>query len=250
MSLCLNDSVVIVPAVAYLVPRWVMKIDLHVHSKYSFDSQSEPEEIIDHALRCGLDGILITEHNSFEVSEPWEQYARDAKRNKGLLILRAVEISTSSDHVIAVGFDDDSWNPWRDSSQPRSLSGDEINMYELLIKLHAMGGASIVTHPCRFQRPFRMLEDFEKAKHFTTVEGINGLCSAEDNYRTIEQMRKWNRSYTGGSDAHTPIQVGRAFTEFAHPVFDTTSLIQELKAGDFVGKYGQQQAANVIRDRA
>lgn len=215
-----------------------MKIDLHVHSKYSYDCDSEPEEIIECAVLNGLDGLLITEHNSFAASEPWELLATNSTKNRGLLILRGVEISTSTAHVIAIGFQDDSWNPWKNPARAPSVSEDHINLYELLIRIHEMGGASIIAHPYRQDTKVPLLEDFDKIKHFTTAEGINGLCSSKQNYRAIEQMRSWNRAYTGGSDAHRAEHVGRAFTEFEDPVRDLASLIDELKAGRFVGRYG------------
>ena len=41
-----------------------MRIDLHIHSRYSSDGVLDPEEIIEIARRRGLDGIAITDHNT------------------------------------------------------------------------------------------------------------------------------------------------------------------------------------------
>ena len=41
-----------------------LKIDFHIHSRYSKDAFSMPEEIILRAKSVGLDGIAITDHNT------------------------------------------------------------------------------------------------------------------------------------------------------------------------------------------
>ena len=40
-----------------------MKLDLHIHSKYSYDSFSESSKIVKMAKRKGLDIISITDHD-------------------------------------------------------------------------------------------------------------------------------------------------------------------------------------------
>jgi predicted metal-dependent phosphoesterase TrpH len=72
-----------------------MKFDIHVHSMYSHDSIEKPIKIINKAKKIGLDGIVITEHNSFEASAPWEQY-----KDTGLVVLRGTEYKTREGHVL------------------------------------------------------------------------------------------------------------------------------------------------------
>lgn len=45
---------------------FLMKIDLHCHSKYSFDSKMETDTILETAKERGLDAIAITDHGSIE----------------------------------------------------------------------------------------------------------------------------------------------------------------------------------------
>ena len=45
------------------------RIDLHVHSKYSGDTDAEPEEEIIRAISLDLQGIVFTEHYSYAASE-------------------------------------------------------------------------------------------------------------------------------------------------------------------------------------
>ena len=43
-----------------------MRIDLHLHSRYSHDGQSTLEELIERCAECGLDRIALTDHNTVE----------------------------------------------------------------------------------------------------------------------------------------------------------------------------------------
>ena len=42
----------------------MLKLDLHVHSKYSDDGMGTPREIIKSIQKLGLDGVSITDHNT------------------------------------------------------------------------------------------------------------------------------------------------------------------------------------------
>ena len=50
-----------------------MKADFHVHTSFSFDSESAPEDIINAAIQKGLRTICITDHHDLDFAEPgWE----------------------------------------------------------------------------------------------------------------------------------------------------------------------------------
>jgi PHP family Zn ribbon phosphoesterase len=83
------------------------RCDLHVHTPASADMhekwrQSSPDELVQHALRQGLDVIAVTDHNSVEWCDP----VRKAASGTRLTVLPGVEISTSEGHVLAI-FDPD-----------------------------------------------------------------------------------------------------------------------------------------------
>lgn len=44
--------------------------DLHLHSRFSHDSQAEPEDEIKAGIACGLEGMCFTEHNDFDYRQP------------------------------------------------------------------------------------------------------------------------------------------------------------------------------------
>lgn len=41
--------------------------DCHIHTRFSPDSESEPEEVIEAAVKAGLDGVIFTEHFEADV---------------------------------------------------------------------------------------------------------------------------------------------------------------------------------------
>ncbi len=43
-----------------------MKYDLHIHSKCSSDGVLEPSAVVKIAIKRGLSGIAVTDHNSIE----------------------------------------------------------------------------------------------------------------------------------------------------------------------------------------
>src|SRR3990172_1604999 len=81
------------------------RIDMHVHSKYSGDTDSEPEEAILHAISLDLQGIAFTEHYSYAASD-YAESLKD-KYSDSILILRGVEFSTEEGHCLIFGVDTD-----------------------------------------------------------------------------------------------------------------------------------------------
>ncbi len=50
-----------------------MKADYHVHTSFSYDSDSAPEKMIEGAIQKGIETICITDHHDLEYIEPgWE----------------------------------------------------------------------------------------------------------------------------------------------------------------------------------
>ena len=81
----------------------IFRADLHCHSTYS-DGEFSPEELIALAVRSGLQGLAITDHDTVEAFAIAEPVARQA----GLLLLPSCELSTTlgeeSVHVLAYSF--------------------------------------------------------------------------------------------------------------------------------------------------
>ena len=49
------------------------KIDYHMHTHFSGDSEASPREHIEQAIRMGLDEICFTDHRDFDYPECLEE---------------------------------------------------------------------------------------------------------------------------------------------------------------------------------
>lgn len=195
-----------------------MKFDLHIHSMFSFDSQEKPDTIIKKACKLGLDGIVITEHNSFEVSAPWDDYRRD-----NLVILRAAEYKTREGHVLIYGITSDKY-----------IRREKMPLAELTGIAGGEGWVLVAPHP--FQQYDHCLGELVCSCPELAALEINSRCTLEENERTYLQARDLNLKLTGGSDAHFAARTGRVYTEFDDEIQTMEDLVESLKAGNYTYK--------------
>jgi len=194
------------------------RIDLHVHSKYSGDTDSEPEESILRAISLNLQGIAFTEHYSYAASEYTEGLRE--KYNDSILILRGVEFSTAEGHCLIFGADTD------------KLAIKYAPVGEVVRMVNQHGGVVIPSHP--YRRGNSLGDRIHELAGISAVEGYNGCNMHAFNVRAIEAAKIMNLPYTGGSDAHSPREVGSCFTEFNGEVtYD--NFIGVLRQGDYQG---------------
>jgi predicted metal-dependent phosphoesterase TrpH len=198
-----------------------MRIDLHCHSKYSEDNSLEPEELIEQAIKIGLDGVCFTEHHSIISLWPLERI----KIPEGFYVFRGVEISTDRGHLLVYGVKDDSWNIW--------TSHNYLNTIQVIENVHRLGAICVPAHPFRGWDSFG--EEVFKMDGLDAIETHNGLNMGEMNQKAIDAARLRNFPSIGGSDCHKKEQVGRAITEFKNPVQTIEELIEEIKKGNCKG---------------
>jgi predicted metal-dependent phosphoesterase TrpH len=207
-----------------------MKIDLHCHSKYSPDSYLEPRAIIDQAVSKGLDGICLTEHYSISASLPVE--AMDIP--EGFQVFRGVEISTACGHLLVYGLRDDSWNVW---SRNHYLDVDQV-----IGNVHDSGGICAAAHPFRGHESFG--EAVFSVENLDAVETHNGNDSPEKIRKASLAAQKRNLPSIGGSDCHSGVHVGRAYTEFKNEVHSMEDLVREIKRGNCRGRVNDAEPAS------
>lgn len=195
------------------------KVDLHVHSRFSGDNDSDPEESVMRAISLGLTGIAFTEHYSYEASEPVE--ALREKYADAIVIFRGVEFSSEDGHCLVFGVDTDRL----------ALEGHEP-AEELIREVNAAGGVVIPSHP--YRRGSGIGDLICDLEGICAVEGYNGCNIQAFNSMAIDMARRLKLPFTGGSDAHSPEEVGSCFTEFEdRPAYD--NLVQLLKGGRYSG---------------
>lgn len=200
-----------------------MIIDLHCHTKYSYDCYLEPSDLIKRARELGLDGLCITEHYSYALSRA----VTGEGQGDGLVILRGLEISTNMGHLLAYGVKDDSWNTWSRDNY--------LDIGEVIRTIHLRGGICVPAHP------FRGWDSLGDA--IFTLDGIdavethNGSDGLDENEEAMHAASSLNLPSIGGSDCHSIEQVGRACTEFSNPIRTVDDMIREVKKGNCRGVY-------------
>jgi len=128
-----------------------------------------------------------------------------------------------------------------------------VSVGELRKLVDGVEGVMIASHP--FRGAFIEVEEFfipgltlsvEEAckkpflKFMDTIESLNGQNSDLENEFTVKVCQKLNLQGTGGSDAHSHIEIGRSVTIFENRIENEKDLIKELKAGRFKAEVFRQ----------
>jgi hypothetical protein len=115
----------------------------HVHTTRS-DGQGTVEEVAAAAHEAGLQFVVLTDHNDFAPREP--------AFVQGVLMLPAVEISTSAGHLVAFGMQ-------------TPLDGARAKQ-EGIAAVEAAGGVSVLAHPVQKKNPWTDAEGARRARGF------------------------------------------------------------------------------------
>ena len=196
------------------------KIDLHIHTKYSGDTNAEPDDMVLHAIEANLYGIAFTEHYLYESSAYVDELRE--KFGKDILIFRGVEFSADDGHCLVFGVNTDRMDI---RNEPMS---------EVVRAVNEEGGVVIPTHP--FRGGYSIGERTRELEGICAVEGYNGYSHASQNKKAVEMAKEMRVPYTGGSDAHSPEDVGACYTSFNTKV-TYENFLEVLKAGDYRGRY-------------
>lgn len=205
-----------------------MIIDIHIHTQaLSADSTLDAEAAIQEAMKIGLDGICLTEHN-----RSWALEDIDALRSQwNFPIFRGVEVDTIEGHVLVFGLNKD-------------FEGI-IHVDELRKAVVEEQGVMIAAHPFKGFRVFGFSElnlTPEQAskrsifKSVDAIEGFNGKSNEKENKLAQEVGAMLGMKLVGGSDAHKLEEIGRCVTIFENRLNTERDLIAELKSGRFYGE--------------
>ncbi len=173
-----------------------MKIDLHCHSYYSRDGISSPKKLIKTALKKGLDGIALTDHDT---TKGWPAAIKAAKKLGAVLIL-GEEIKTKQGDILGIFL-------------RKEINGKGKDAGLVIAEIKKQQGIVVIPHPFHFHEKFR--DDLEK--YVDLIDGIEvfnarlPFKSADE--KALKFARKYNLAITAGSDAHCYKAIGYAYTE-------------------------------------
>jgi predicted metal-dependent phosphoesterase TrpH len=167
-----------------------LKIDLHVHTIYSYDSLITPKELVQYAKERGLDGVAITDHGRVDS-------ALKIAKETDLLIVPGIEIESLSGHIVALNVQE---------PVPKGLDASET-----VDRIHAEGGIAVACHPVTF---FKGSLGKRTNSKFDAVEVINS--SAIPFNRSVRHAQllasQLELARVAGSDAHYGPEIGCAYT--------------------------------------
>ncbi len=195
-----------------------MKFDLHVHTRYSEDGEGSIKEYSKEAKRKGLSGFAVTDHNSTRA-------LKEIREIKGLILIPGIEVSTSRGHLIGLGI-------WEEI--PRGLSPEETAE-----RISELGGIVIVPHPERIGSGLSFKEISEILGKIDGIEVFNARSSKRKNLRALEYARERGIPGTGGSDAHSPRQLGYGITEVKGEFSSYEEVLEEIRKGNCLGTGSQ-----------
>lgn len=169
-----------------------MRFDLHIHSNRSSDCALKVDDIIRQAVKRGLDGIAICDHNTVEGSLLAKR--RTKELNLPLLVLSGIEVSTTQGHLIVLGTSE---------NIPPSLTPQET------IRIaHQKGGIVVAPHPFKM-RSIGSVEGLD----VDAVETFNSRCIFGENKKAKEMAQALGKPEVGGSDSHMLATIGIGYTE-------------------------------------
>lgn len=188
-----------------------MKADLHVHTMYSKDGRTTPEELVEYAVAKGIGCIAVTDHNSFE--------AYGMLKDNGKVIIIPAEETSSEGHIVALGID---------RLIPRGLS-----IQETIDRIHEAGGFAIAAHPYRWWSGLG--ERNTMGYPFDGIEARNGRSVPKDNRRSMELAERIGKPVTAGSDAHTPRHIGEGYVILPDTVRTWQDAVECIMSGGTLG---------------
>jgi len=173
-----------------------LKWETHCHTIYSnrhrrsFDALNTPREMLEAAIAKGLQGMIITDHDSVMGGLAGRKAAR---MYKDFQVIPGAEISSRSGHILAIGIE---------ANVPKRLSVEET-----VERIHDLGGIAIASHP--FSRRVRPSLGEESLKT-DGVEVFNATNRGLANVQAVSLARANGSPATAGSDSHWVRTVGKA----------------------------------------
>ena len=192
----------------------MVRVDLHVHSRASWDGSAAPSQV---ALRCrslGLGPVFLTDHDTIAGAQEL--------KDSGVVVVVGQEVTTAEGELIGL---------FLERPLQAHLAPDDA-----VRRIKDQGGLVYLQHPYDSHRR-RLSEDAVErlAGHIDIVEVFNGRSPEAVNRRAEDLCDILGAAPGAGSDAHTLDEIGRVYVEL------------EAFSGpqDFLAKL---RAARIVRD--
>jgi len=190
-----------------------MKLDLHLHTNFSYDGLSSPKEIVEAAILKNLDAICITDHGEIRGAIEAASFS-----NGKILVLPGIEIKSKEGDVLGINV--------------KEKIEDNLSAGETIEKIINQGGLAAICHPFDFFLPFEGIEklaDFFQKKE-VAIEVFNASVFFNfSNNLAAKFCQDFNLPFIVGSDAHSPDLIGKAYLEISKENLSPEEILEEIK---------------------
>ncbi|MHA1821485.1 MAG: PHP domain-containing protein [Promethearchaeota archaeon] len=175
-----------------------LKYDMHLHSQFSDDSLVDIRKIPKMAIKKGLAGLAITDHNTLR------GYRYLKKHAEGLTIIPGMEVETEIGEVIGLFITEE-------------INTSLTDYFEIIDDIRDKNGLVVVPHPFDSLRSNHLkIQYLSNEEIKNTIDGIEIVNARIINKNHIFKAMSFQEYFdffkTGGSDAHTLGEIGNAFT--------------------------------------
>jgi hypothetical protein len=216
-----------------------MKCDFHIHSCYSYDSASRPKDIVDTAIKNGIQCIAIADHGNIKGSLEAREYAKGLP----ILVIVSEEVKSKQGDILALNIKE---------PIPNKLSAEET-----ITRIHSQSGTAVIAHPfgsmCGFDGNMKDIMQRAEAMEVLNASIFWG------NKKALEFMKKHGFAFTVGSDAHFTDFIGKVWLELPveykntlTPEFIMESIKSRIgmiggKVGTFIEKAIDHPRRNLVK---
>jgi predicted metal-dependent phosphoesterase TrpH len=197
-----------------------IRVDMHCHTRLRADSLNDPRKLVETAAARGMGALCVTDHNALA-----NALALSRLPDLPIKVIPSEEVKSSEGEIIGY---------FLSELVPKGLTPEET-----VKRIKEQGGIVCVPHPfdsmrsaSRLQTP--ALERLVEAGMVDILEVFNARAArAEDNARAQAFAKEHGLPMSAGSDAHTLVEVGRAYVEV--DPFETPEEFVEAVRGGTVG---------------
>jgi hypothetical protein len=194
-----------------------MKIDFHIHTYYSYDGSSSPEEIVEAAIKKDINGICITDHGQIKGAIEAMKYGFD----KNILVIPGIEIKTKSGDILGINI--------------KKRIPDGLSAEESIKEIRKQGGIAVIAHPFGWW-PWKFKGNEKEILGADGVEIFNAFRFNFSNKKAFRFVEKNQIPFTAGSDAHRAEFVGRGYLEIPKDNLSEKEVIEEIMNKNVVFK--------------
>ncbi|MFL5732522.1 MAG: PHP-associated domain-containing protein [Chloroflexia bacterium] len=199
-----------------------VRVDMHCHTRLSNDSLNDPRKLVEAAAGRGIGVLCVTDHNG--LANALELSKMD---DLPLRVIPSEEVKTSEGEIIGY---------FLSELVPKGLSPEET-----VKRIREQGGLAGVPHPFDTMRTgsrltTAALDRLVDAGLVDILEVFNARAArSADNETALRYAQVHGLPMSAGSDAHSLIEVGRAYVEIEN--FTTPAeFLANLRSGTVHGQ--------------